>query len=402
MFERLESVIPDPILGLMAAFRADPDPRKVDLGVGVYRDDRGETPVLDAVRRAESALLARQSTKSYVGPAGNPGFNEAMERLVLGDEHEARLTARVRTVQAPGGCGALRLGAELIRTAAPDSVVHVSTPTWANHSPLLSGSGLRLERYPYFDPATGGVQFDAMTAALERLPARAVLLLHASCHNPTGADLSPAQWRELLALIKRRQLLPFIDMAYQGLGTGLAADAFGVRLFCAELPEVLCAVSCSKNFGLYRERTGALHVVNDTPARADAAFSQLVRIARGIWSMPPDHGAAIVHGILAEAPLRAAWQEEVAAMRQRIQSLRHEVVQQLREHCPQRDFGFIATQCGMFSFFGINTAQVRELRARHHVYMTDDSRINIAGLRRENLEYFARATAQVLAGSPAR
>jgi len=402
MFERLESVVPDPILGLMAAFRADPDPRKVDLGVGVYRDDRGETPVLDTVRRAQSALLARQSTKSYVGPAGNPGFNEAMERLVLGDEHEARLTARVRTVQAPGGCGALRLGAELIRTAAPDSVVHVSTPTWANHSPLLSGSGLRLERYPYFDPATGGVQFDAMTAALERLPARAVLLLHASCHNPTGADLSPAQWRELLALIKRRQLLPFIDMAYQGLGTGLAADAFGVRLFCAELPEVLCAVSCSKNFGLYRERTGALHVVNDTPARADAAFSQLVRIARGIWSMPPDHGAAIVHGILAEAPLRAAWQEEVAAMRQRIQSLRHEVVQQLREHCPQRDFGFIATQCGMFSFFGINTAQVRELRARHHVYMTDDSRINIAGLRRENLEYFARATAQVLAGSPAR
>ncbi len=390
MFERLESVIPDPILGLMAAFRADPDPRKVDLGVGVYRDDRGETPVLEAVRRAESALLARQSTKSYVGSAGNPAFNEAIERLVLGDEHEARLTARVRTVQAPGGCGALRLGAELIRTASPDSLVHVSTPTWANHSPLLSGSGLRLERYPYFDPATGGVQFDAMTAALERLPARAVVLLHASCHNPTGADLSPAQWRELLALVKRRQLLPFIDMAYQGLGTGLEADAFGVRLFCAELPEVLCAVSCSKNFGLYRERTGA--------AGADATFSQLVRIARGILSMPPDHGAAIVHGILADAALRTAWQGEVAAMRQRISGLRHEVVKQLREHCPQRDFSFIATQCGMFSFFGIDTAQVRELRARHHVYMTDDSRINIAGLRRENLEYFARATAQVLAG----
>jgi len=398
MFERLESVIPDPILGLMAAFRADPDPRKVDLGVGVYRDDRGETPVLEAVRRAESALLARQSTKSYVGSAGSPAFNEAIERLVLGDEHEARLTARVRTVQAPGGCGALRLGAELIRIASPDSLVHVSTPTWANHSPLLSGSGLRLERYPYFDPATGGVQFDAMTAALERLPARAVVLLHASCHNPTGADLSPAQWRELLALVKRRQLLPFIDMAYQGLGTGLEADAFGVRLFCAELPEVLCAVSCSKNFGLYRERTGALHVINETPAGADATFSQLVRIARGIWSMPPDHGAAIVHGILADAALRTAWQGEVAAMRQRISGLRLEVVKQLREHCPQRDFSFIATQCGMFSFFGINTAQVRELRARHHVYMTDDSRINIAGLRRENLEYFARATAQVLAG----
>ena len=398
MFERLERVIPDPILGLMAAFRADPDPRKVDLGVGVYRDDRGETPVLEAVRQAESALLARQSTKTYVGPAGNPGFNEAMERLVLGDEHEVRLTARVRTVQAPGGCGALRLGAELIRTASADSVVHVSTPTWANHAPLLSGSGLELQRYPYFDPATGGVQFDRMTAALERLPARAVVLLHASCHNPTGADLSPAQWRELLALVKRRQLLPFIDMAYQGLGDGVEADAYGLRLFCAELPEVLCAVSCSKNFGLYRERTGALHVVNETPAGADATFSQLVRIARGIWSMPPDHGAAIVHGILADAPLRTAWAEEVAAMRQRIQGLRHAVVKQLREHCPQRDFSFIATQRGMFSFLGIDTAQVRELRARHHVYMTDDSRMNIAGLRQENLEYFARATAQVLAG----
>ena len=398
MFERLERVIPDPILGLMAAFRVDPDPRKVDLGVGVYRDDRGETPVLEAVRQAESALLARQSTKTYVGPAGNPGFNEAMERLVLGDEHEVRLTARVRTVQAPGGCGALRLGAELIRTASPDSVVHVSTPTWANHAPLLSGSGLELQRYPYFDPATGGVQFDRMTAALERLPARAVVLLQAACHNPTGADLSPPQWRELLALVKRRQLLPFIDMAYQGLGDGVEADAYGLRLFCAELPEVLCAVSCSKNFGLYRERTGALHVVNETPAGADATFSQLVRIARGIWSMPPDHGAAIVHGILADAPLRTAWVDEVAAMRQRIQGLRHAVVKQLREHCPQRDFSFIATQRGMFSFLGIDTAQVRELRARHHVYMTDDSRMNIAGLRQENLEYFARATAQVLAG----
>src|ERR1700719_3554761 len=202
MFERLQPVIPDLILPLISAVRADPDPRKVDLGVGVYRDDRGETPVLESVRRAERELLARQSTKTYVGPAGNPGFNEAMERLGLGDEPGERLTARVRTVQTPGGCGALRLGAELIRTASPDSVVHVSTPTWANHSPLLSGSGLRLERYPYFDPATGGVQFGAMTAALERLPPRAGVLLQASCHNPTGADLSPAQWRELLALVK--------------------------------------------------------------------------------------------------------------------------------------------------------------------------------------------------------
>ena len=400
MFEHLAAVVPDPILGLMAAFRADTDPHKVDLGIGVYRDEHGNTPVPDAVRRAEADVLARQTTKTYVGPAGNAGFNQAMEQLVLGPQHPALAAGRVRSVQTPGGCGALRLGAELIRTADPDAVVHVSTPTWANHVPLLAGSGLRLERYPYFDPASGGVQFEAMTAALERLPARAVVLLHASCHNPTGADLSPPQWRELLALVKRRQLLPFIDMAYQGLGEGADADAFGLRLFCAELPEVLCAVSCSKNFGLYRERTGLLHLISSTTAEASAALSQLVRIARGIWSMPPDHGAAIVHVILGDEALRRQWASELEAMRRRIEGLRREVLQQLREHCPQRDFGFITRQKGMFSFFGIDTAQVRALRERHHIYMTDDSRMNVAGLRRENLAYFARAVAEVLA-SPA-
>ena len=398
MFEHLAAVVPDPILGLMAAFRADPDPHKVDLGVGVYRDEHGNTPVLEVVRHAESALIARQTTKTYVGPAGNAGFNQAMEQLVFGPAHPALAAGRVRSVQTPGGCGALRLGAELIRAAAPDTVVHVSTPTWANHTPLLAGSGLRLERYPYFDAPTGGVRFGEMTAALERLPPRAVVLVHASCHNPTGADLSQQQWRELLALVKRRQLTPFIDMAYQGLGEGTDADAFGLRLFCAELPEVLCAVSCSKNFGLYRERTGSLHLVNSTPAAADAALSQLVRIARGIWSMPPDHGAAIVHAILHEDASRQQWLAELEAMRRRIEELRLEVVQQLRRHCPQRDFGFIARQRGMFSFLGIDTAQVHELRERHHVYMTDDSRMNVAGLRHENLEYFARAVAEVLEG----
>ncbi len=397
MFEHLAAVLPDPILGLMTAFRADPDPHKVDLGVGVYRDAQGNTPVLESVRAAESALLARQTTKTYVGPAGNAGFNQSMEQLVLGAAHPALAANRVRSVQTPGGCGALRLGAELIRAAAPETVVHVSTPTWANHTPLLAGSGLKLERYPYFDAATGGVQFEAMTAALERLPAGAVVLLHASCHNPTGADLSQPQWRELLSLVERRKLLPFIDMAYQGLGEGIEADAYGVRLFCTELPEVLCAVSCSKNFGLYRERTGSLHLLSASPAAADAALTQLVRIARGIWSMPPDHGAAIVQAILADPALRSRWAAELDGMRRRIEELRLEVVQQLRRHCPQRDFGFIGRQRGMFSFFGIDTGQVRLLRERHHVYMTDDSRINIAGLRHENLEYFTRAVAEVLA-----
>ena len=396
MFERLDRLPPDPILGLMAAFRADNAPQKVDLGVGVYRNDQGDTPILQAVRKAEQAVLARQGTKSYVAAAGNPGFNQSMERLVFGEDHPVLKSGRVRTIQAPGGCGALRLGAELIRAASPESVVHVSTPTWANHIPLLSGCGLKLERYPYFDTTTGGVKFDSMWATLERLPQRSVVLLHASCHNPTGADLNESQWRELLALFKRRNLLPYIDMAYQGLGTGIAEDAFGVRLFCAELPEVTVAVSCSKNFGLYRERTGSLHVVSETTAAADAVLTQLVRIARSIYSMPPDHGAAIAHEILDDSALRESWVDEVASMRKRIQGLRRDVVQQLSLACPQRDFSFIESQRGMFSYLGITVEQVRALQTQHHVYMTDDSRVNIAGLRQQNIEYVAQAIARVL------
>ncbi len=398
MFERLERMPDDPILGLMAAFRADPDTRKVDLGVGVYRNERGETPVLEAVRRAEQAVLARQTSKTYVAPVGNAGFNQCMERLVFGDGHAALTAGRIRTMQAPGGCGALRVGAELIKLAVPDATVYVSTPTWANHVPLLTGSGIKLERYPYYDAATGGVNFSAMLESLDRLPQRSVVLLHASCHNPTGADLSEAQWQELLALVKKRGLLPFIDMAYQGLGTGIAEDAFGVRLFAAELPEGIVAVSCSKNFGLYRERTGALHVVSQNTQSADAILSQLVRIARTIYSMPPDHGAAIVQEVLSNDALRTAWIDEVGAMRTRITSLRTDLVARLAKAYPQRDFSFIERQRGMFSFLGVSVDQVHALRERHHVYMTDDSRINIAGLRSDNIGYFADAVAQVLAG----
>lgn len=396
MLERLERLPTDPILGLMAMFRADTHPRKVDLGVGVYRDDQGETPILACVRHAEQIVLSRQATKSYVAAAGNAGFNQAMARLVLGEGHPALAADRVRSIQATGGCGALRLGAELLRSAQPDTVVHVSTPTWANHVPLLSGCGLKLERYPYYAPASGGVSFDAMAGTLDRLPARSAVLLHASCHNPTGADLNESQWRELLDLCKRRSLLPFLDIAYQGLGRGVVEDAFAVRLFCAELPEVAVAVSCSKNFGLYRERTGCLHVISQTPTAGDAALSHLIRIARSLYSMPPDHGAAITLEILSDPTLREQWTDEVAAMRKRITGLRHDLVKQLARYCPQRDFGFIASQRGMFSFLGVDTTQVRALREQHHVYMTDDSRINIAGLRAENLEYFAQAVAEVL------
>jgi aspartate aminotransferase len=396
MFERLERMPDDPILGLMAAYRADPDTRKVDLGVGVYRNDKGETPVLDAVRKAEAAVLARQTSKTYVAPAGNAGFNQAMEKLVFGADHPTLKANRIRTIQAPGGCGALRVGAELIRRAYPDAVVHVSTPTWANHVPLLTGSGIKLESYPYYDGATGGLNFGAMMDYFEKLPKGALVLLHASCHNPTGADLSEQQWRDVLGVVQRRGLTPYIDMAYQGLGTGIVEDSFGPRLFAAELPELLVAVSCSKNFGLYRERTGALHVINQTTAGADAILTQLVRIARTIYSMPPDHGAAIVHEILINDALRGSWTDEVGSMRGRIAGLRKDAVATLKKAGAGRDFSFIERQHGMFSFLGATKDQVRELREKHHIYMTDDSRINIAGLKSDNIGYFAEAVAQVV------
>jgi aspartate aminotransferase len=396
MFERLERVPDDPILGLMVAFRADSDPEKVDLGVGVFRDAKGDTPILDCVRKAEQAVLERQTSKTYVAPAGNAAFNQAMEKLVFGADHPVFTAERVRSIQGPGGSGALRLGAELVRLAAPQATVHVSTPTWANHVPLMTGTGLQLARYPYYEPARGAINFGAMCQQLEALPAGAVVLLHASCHNPTGADLSQQQWQELVPLFRRRNLLPYIDMAYQGLGTGQDEDAFGVRLFAAELPEVLVAVSCSKNFGLYRERVGVLHVVTDSAARGLAALSHEVRVARGLYSMPPDHGAAIVNEILGNAALRDSWARELRVMRERINGLRQQLVVQLRAAVPARDFGFIAQQRGMFSLLGLSVEQVKRIRAERHVYMTEDSRINIAGLRADNIEYFVRSVAQVL------
>ena len=319
-----------------------------------------------------------------------------MEKLVFGSGHPVFAAERVRSIQGPGGCGALRLGAELVRLAAPQATIHVSTPTWANHVPLLTGAGLQLKRYPYYEPARGALNFGAMCQALEALPAGDVVLLHASCHNPTGADLSQAQWQELVPLFRRRNLLPYIDMAYQGLGTGEDEDAFGIRLFAAELPEVLVAVSCSKNFGLYRERVGVLHIVTDQPASGVAALSHEVRVARSLYSMPPDHGAAIVNEILAHDALRASWAQELGVMRERINGLRQQLVAQLREALPARNFDFIAQQRGMFSLLGLTVDEVKRIRAERHVYMTDDSRINIAGLREDNIEYFARGVAHVL------
>ncbi len=397
MFQELDRLNPDAILGLMARFRADDAPTKVDLGVGVFRDLSGNTPILDCVRRAEQTVLAAQSTKSYVSAAGREEFNLAVEALVLGDAHPARAGRRTRTLQAPGGCGALRVGAELIRAAAPTAAVHVSDPTWGNHIPLLGSSGLRLERYPYYDAAAHELRFDAMLERLGRAPAGDVILLHACCHNPSGADLNPSQWRALLDLLQRRRLVPFLDLAYQGFGDGLDADVAGVRLIAENLPEVLIATSYSKNLGLYRERVGALIVVSENESRADAVYSHVLQIARSIYSMPPDHGAAIAACLFADSGLRESWVAELAGMRNRIKEMRALLAQHLRASTGAGSFDFIRDQRGMFSLLGVPVAVVDHLRDRHHIYMTSDSRMNLAGIMPYNVKYVAEAVAEAVA-----
>lgn len=393
MFQELKQLSPDSILGLMAKFRADRSPIKVDLGVGVYRDLSGNTPVLACVRQAEQAVLAPQTTKSYVAAAGREEFNAAVEEMVLGKDHAVRKERRARTVQTPGGCGALRVGAELIRAAAPAVAVHVSDPTWGNHTPLLGSSGLRLERYPYYDSTAHQLRFEAMLERLDRAAEGDVILIHACCHNPTGADLDPAQWQALTQLLKRRRLVPFLDLAYQGFAAGLDADAAGVRLVAEQIPEALIAVSFSKNLGLYRERVGALITVAQNPARADAVLSHVLQIARSIYSMPPDHGAAIAAHIFASAKLKAEWIEELGLMRERIADMRGLLARELRKTTGHDAFDFIRTQRGMFSMLGVSTQVVERLRDKHHIYMLADSRMNLAGLMPHNAGYVAEAIA---------
>jgi aspartate aminotransferase len=396
LFQQLKLLSADSILGLMAKYRSDTSSLKVDLGVGVYRDLSGNTPVLTCVRRAEQAVLAAQTTKSYVAAAGREEFNSAVEEMVLGSAHAARRDRRARTVQTPGGCGALRVGAELIRAAAPDVTVHVSDPTWGNHTPLLGGSGLRLERYPYYDAAAHQLHFDAMLERLDRAAEGDVVLIHACCHNPTGADLDPAQWQAVAQLVARRRLLPFLDLAYQGFAVDLDADAAGIRLVASQVPEALIAISFSKNLGLYRERAGALIVIGENGTRADAMLSHVLQIARSIYSMPPDHGAAIAAHIFANPTLRGEWLEELAAMRTRIADMRGLLAQRLRKVTGDGTFDFIRAQRGMFSLLGVSAQAVERLRDKHHIYMMSDSRINLAGVMPDNVEYVAESIAAEL------
>lgn len=388
MFETLSKAPGDKILALMGEYAADSRPTKIDLGVGVYKDEKGVTPIMSSVRKAEQLMLSNEKTKSYLGIAGNKGFGAAVLDLVLAGSVDR---ARVRIAQAPGGTGSLWVLMQLVNRARPGATVHVSDPTWANHNPIAIGSGLKVATYPYFDPETRAVKVDEMLAALDKLGPDDVVLLHGCCHNPTGANLNNEQWDQVAASLARTGALPFIDLAYLGFGDGIEPDAYGTRKVLASVPEALIAFSGSKNFGLYRERIGAAILVARDGEQADVTNSQLLNIIRGAYSQPPDHGAEIIRTILEDAELRAEWEAELADMRNRMIVLREKLAAAIRERSNSSDFDFIADHRGMFSLLGLPVEAVDHLKAENGVYMTSDSRINVAGIPEDRVGDLAEA-----------
>ena len=395
MFESLDKLQPDPILGLIAAYRDDARDQKVDLGAGVYRTEQGHTPVLDSVKSAERIMLETQDSKTYTGSEGEARFNALMQDVIFGADHPVIRDDRVWTIQTPGGSGALRIAAWLLLRAEKSKRVWVTDPTWANHIPLLGSAGLELKTYPYYDATTGGIRFDKMLEALEEIPEGDTVLLHASCHNPTGADLSAEQWHAVADVLERRRLLPFLDMAYQGFARGLDEDVAVLRAYAERFGEMLVASSCSKNFGLYRDRVGGLSVVTETADAAAASWSQAVNIVRRVYSVPPNHGASVVGTILDDADLRATWVNELDAMRQRLNENRRKLADALAARTQARDFSHLPRGFGMFSLLGLSGDEVQRLKDEFAVYMVGSSRINIAGVSTGNLDYLADAITQV-------
>ena len=377
----------------MAEYKADPRPQKIDLGVGVFRTADGETPVLDVVKLAERRIVDTQTSKAYLGTAGEPSFNAAMQSLIFDDsvDHE-----RLTTVQTPGGSGSLRVAAGLLHKANSSAPIWVSDPTWSNHAPLLGGAELELKPYPYYDTENHVIRIDAMLEALREIPKGETVLFHACCHNPSGLDPSEHNWRAMTDIVVERELLPFIDMAYQGFARGLDEDAFAVRHMASRVPELVVSSSCSKNFGLYRDRVGTLSVMAADAETSATIRSQLSYIARTIYSMPPDHGAAIVSTVLGDASLTANWHAELTEMRRRLRDMRTLLNDALQEKAPDHDFSHLVRATGMFCFLGINAAQVDALKKDFGVYIVNSSRINVAGITPDNVDYLAESIAAVL------
>ncbi|MFB2670673.1 amino acid aminotransferase [Shewanella xiamenensis] len=386
----------DPILGLTDTFKADPRQDKVNLGVGIYKDEAGQTPVLQSVKKAEALLLEQEKTKNYLGIEGVQTYNRVVQELLFGEGSDLVTSGRAATAQAPGGTGALRIAAEFLLRNTPSHTVWVSNPTWANHQNIFETAGLTVKEYGYYNASAHDIDFDGMMTDLANAKAGDIILLHGCCHNPTGIDLTLTQWELVANLCADKQLVPLFDFAYQGFGAGIEEDAAGLRLVASKVPELLVANSFSKNFGLYNERIGAVTVVAQNADEAVRAFSQVKRTIRANYSNPPAHGALIVSTILSDASLKALWVQELTEMRERIAEMRTLFVQSLKDEGVTQDFSFISRQNGMFSFSGLNKAQVARLKDEFGIYIVGSGRISVAGMTKTNMPVICKAIAQIL------
>ncbi len=396
MWQNIEAAPADSILGLTDAFKKDGNPEKVNLGVGVYKDDEGNTPVLSCVKEAEKILLASEKTKSYLPIPGDPGYGKNVQKLLFGEENEVITSGRAVTAHAPGGTGALRVGGDLLKKFYPDAKVWLSSPTWANHNAVFSAAGFELEQYAYYDSENRQLDFEGMTASLENIPGGDVVLLHTCCHNPSGVDPDREQWRRIAAISNEKGWIPFLDFAYQGFGESVEADRFAVEQFSALGRDFLVASSFSKNFGLYNERTGALTLVCPTPEEAGVALSHLKTTIRVLYSNPPAHGGLVAATILDRPELYSMWIEELGGMRERIKDMRRALVEGLVARGVEGDFSYIARQRGMFSFSGLSAEVVDWLRENKSIYVVGGGRINLAGLTSKNIGYVCDAIAEAL------
>ena len=397
MFMHVEPYAGDPILSLNEDFGKDPRPNKINLSIGIYFDDAGNIPMLPSVRAAELKVVAAAGARPYLPMEGAANFRKAVQQLLFGADHPALADGRVTTIQTVGSSGGLKVGADFIKRYFPDSVVLVSDPTWDNHRAVFEGAGLSVATYPYYDAATGGLRFDAMLAALNQAARHSIVLLHACCHNPTGVDLTPAQWQQLVPVLQQRELIPFIDLAYQGYADSIEEEAYGIRLLGQSGISFFAANSFSKSMGLYGERCGALSVVCPDAAQAVNVLGQLKANVRRNYSNPPQHGSQLVATVLTDPELRPVWEAEVVGMRQRIQGMRQQLHDVLAAKLPGRDFSYFLTQRGMFSYTGLSPEQCERLKTEFGVYILRSGRVCIAGLNTGNVEATAYAIAAVLA-----